>query len=461
MPHSNQQNKNLEQWQRYLLSVHPNEIALGLDRVGQVMARMDVHSPALKVVVGGTNGKGSTSAILEAILLASGYRVGVYSSPHLIHFNERFRLNGQDADDEAICQHLLKVEAARQDVPLTYFEFATLAAFSLFAEQNLDVWILEVGLGGRLDAVNLIDADCSVLTQIDVDHQDYLGSDREQIGREKAAIFRADKPALCADPNPPQTVLDYAREIGADLWLRDRDFSYQATMQQWMYKGREMRRSALPYPALRGTSQLANASAALAVLEALRDRLPIPIQDIKQGLLDVCLPGRFQVLPGQPVTILDVAHNPQSVSALAYNLQQINTPGRTIAVVGMVKDKEVLKALRQIAAEVDIWHCAQLDSERSLAVDQLSTFVKEAYAPDENIAITKPTPVPESRPTVRPRVVPAEKTALQIDCFSSIVEAFAAAQQISTVNDKIVVFGSFLAVGPVLAYLQETAKESI
>ncbi|HLS21899.1 MAG TPA: bifunctional tetrahydrofolate synthase/dihydrofolate synthase [Paenalcaligenes sp.] len=461
MGHSNNPVESLSQWQTYLLSVHPNEIELGLERAGQVMQRLNIGSQALKIVVGGTNGKGSTSALLESILLASGYRVGVYGSPHLIHFNERFRLQGEQASDEQIIRHLQKVDEAREGISLTYFEFATLAAFSLFAEQELDVWILEVGLGGRLDAVNLIDADCSVLTQIDIDHQEYLGSDREQIGLEKAAIFRAQKPAICADSQAPQSVLEYAQRIGARLWLLDRDFSYEASMHQWMYRGPGMRRGALPYPALRGANQLNNASAALAVIEAFADRLAVPIQDIKQGLLDVRLPGRFQVLAGQPLIILDVAHNPHALQALAYNLQQISTTGRTIAVVGMLKDKEVQKALAHMTGEVDVWHCAQLDSERSLPVDQLSTFVKEAYAQEKNVAITKPAPVADQQPTVRPRVAPREKSAAHIECFDSIVDAFLAAQQISTVNDKIVVFGSFLAVGPVLEHVQKAGGHEL
>lgn len=461
MGRSNDPAKSLAQWQAYLLSVHPSEIELGLERVGQVMQELQTGSQALKVVVGGTNGKGSTSAILESILLTSGYRVGVYGSPHLIRFNERFRLQGEEASDEQIGRHLQKVDEARRDISLTYFEFATLAAFSLFAEQELDVWILEVGLGGRLDAVNLIDADCSVLTQIDIDHQEYLGSDREQVGLEKAAIFRAQKPAICADSQAPHSVLEHAQRIGAQLWLLDRDFSYQASMHQWMYRGRGMRRGALPYPALRGVNQLNNASAALAVIEALSDRLAVPIQDIKQGLLDVRLPGRFQVLAGQPLIILDVAHNPHALQALAYNLQQISTTGRTIAVVGMLKDKEVQKALAHMTGEVDVWHCAQLDSERSLSADQLSTFVKKAYAQEKNVAITNPASVADQQPTVRPRATSREKSAVHIECFESIVDAFLAAQQISTVNDKIVVFGSFLAVGPVLEHVQKAGGHEL
>src|SRR5690625_431176 len=485
----------LDQWQDYLLALHPVEIDMGLERVRAVYERMQLSSPAIKIVVGGTNGKGSTCAFLESILLAAGYKVAFYSSPHLMHFSERFRLQGHPASEAEICQHFCRVEAHRQDISLTFFEFTTLAALSLFAARDCDVWVCEIGLGGRLDAVNLIDADCSILTQIDVDHQQYLGADREHIGWEKAAIFRSQRPAICADAQPPQSVLDYAQEINAPLWVMDRDFSLRADMQQWQYRGPERRRSALPFPALRGANQLPNACAALAALDALSDRLVIPIQDIKQGLLAVQLDGRFQVLPGQPMVICDVGHNPHALRAFAYNLQQLPTQGRTLAAVGMLKDKEVAHALKPLVGEVDLWLCASLEGTRGLDAQTLSNYARQAYADgatpaitpsnassaQQNSGSTRPgtiaagpvdtkakgadtgfadaaakaaTTKPTVRPSVRPRNEPKAVKPLDVQCYDSVLEAFAAAQRQSTVNDKIIVFGSFMTVGPVLAHYQ-------
>lgn len=452
----------LDLWQERLLKMHPTEIELGLDRIQKVFKRLNIKNKALKIVIGGTNGKGSTSAILESILLAAGYQVAVYSSPHLIKYNERFRINGADASDNEIITHLEKVQKEKKQTSLTYFEHTTLAAFSLFNSINLDIWILEVGLGGRLDAVNLIDADCSILTSIDIDHQEYLSNDLETIGAEKAAIFRTNRPAICAEPNPPQSVLNYAREIGCPLWLINKDFNYQVIMQQWRYQGQHMQRSALPYPALRGSNQLTNATAALAALESLRDQIAVPVQDIKKGLLNIRLAGRFQVLPGQPVVILDVAHNPQAMIALAHNLQQIPTSGRTIAVLGMLKDKDIVEALTVLVSRTDIdeWYCVSLDTARGLTANKLSTFVNQAYANQKNVAITEAAFSNHSqKPTVRPRAVSKEKPQVQIKCFDSIQQGYQAAKRHSTVNDKIIVFGSFLTVGPVLALLENTANK--
>lgn len=312
----------LSDWLQYLESIHATAIDMGLERVREVAARMNLELPGVKFVVGGTNGKGSTCSMLESILLAAGYKVGLYTSPHLIDFNERARVNGQIASDEALIEQFIAVEAARGETSLTYFEFTTLAIMRLFSQSRLDAVVLEVGLGGRLDAVNIIDADCAVVTSVDLDHIEYLGDTREKIGFEKAHIYRAGRPAICADPVPPQSLLDYVEQIGADLWLFSRDYNYSGDRQQWAYGGREQRRSALAYPALRGANQLLNASAALAALESVRDRLPVPQQAVRLGLLQASLPGRFQILPGQPTVILDVAHNPHAAAVLAQNLDE-------------------------------------------------------------------------------------------------------------------------------------------
>ena len=351
---------NLSDWLQYLESIHATAIDMGLDRVRQVADRMALSLPGIKFVVGGTNGKGSTCAMLEAILLAAGYKVGLYTSPHLIDFNERARVNGQIASDQDLIAQFQAVEAARGDVSLTYFEFTTLAVLRLFSQSRLDAVVLEVGLGGRLDAVNIVDADCAIVTSVDLDHTDWLGDTREKIGFEKAHIYRSGRPAICSDPVPPQSLLDYVQEIGADLWLFGRDYNYSGDRQQWAYGGREQRRSAMAYPALRGANQLLNASAALAALESVRDRLPVQQQAVRLGLLQASLPGRFQILPGQPTVILDVAHNPHAAAVLAQNLDNMGFHPYTHAVFGMLNDKDLDGVVAKLGSRIDYWYCAGL-----------------------------------------------------------------------------------------------------
>ncbi|OXC91495.1 bifunctional tetrahydrofolate synthase/dihydrofolate synthase [Achromobacter sp. KAs 3-5] len=355
---------NLSDWLQYLESIHATAIDMGLDRVRQVADRMALSLPGIKFVVGGTNGKGSTCAMLEAILLAAGYKVGLYTSPHLIDFNERARVNGQIASDQDLITQFQAVEAARGDVSLTYFEFTTLAILRLFSQSRLDAVVLEVGLGGRLDAVNIVDADCAIVTSVDLDHTDWLGDTREKIGFEKAHIYRSGRPAICSDPVPPQSLLDYVQEIGADLWLFGRDYNYSGDRQQWAYGGREQRRSAMAYPALRGANQLLNASAALAALESVRDRLPVQQQAVRLGLLQASLPGRFQILPGQPTVILDVAHNPHAAAVLAQNLDNMGFHPYTHAVFGMLNDKDLAGVVAKLGSRVDYWYCAGLPGPR-------------------------------------------------------------------------------------------------
>jgi len=338
-----------------------------------VAGRLAIESNAVKIVVGGTNGKGSTCAMLESILLAAGYRVGLYTSPHLITFNERARVNGDIVSDATLITHFEQVEVARNGISLTYFEFTTLAVLQLFAESNLDAMVLEVGLGGRLDAVNIVDADCSIITSVDIDHVDWLGDTREKIGFEKAHIFRAGRPAIVSDPAPPQSLLDYAEKIGADLWLFGRDFNYSGDRQQWAFGGREQRRNALAYPALRGANQLLNASAALAALEAVRDRLAVPQQAVRQGLLQASLPGRFQILPGQPTIIMDVAHNPHAAAVLEKNLGNMGFHPYTYAVFSMLSDKDIESVVRHMAPRIDHWYCAALPGPRGLYSDTIES----------------------------------------------------------------------------------------
>jgi dihydrofolate synthase/folylpolyglutamate synthase len=297
----------LAEWLVYCEQLHPTAIAMGLERVRTVAERMQLRFSCPVFTVAGTNGKGSTCAMLESILRQAGYRTGVYSSPHLVHFEERLRLDGASVASDQLVAGFTAVQAARLQAPevsLTYFEFSTLACFHVMQQAGLDAAILEVGLGGRLDAVNIIDADCAIITSIDLDHTALLGPDRESIGREKAGIMRTDRPVIVSDPVPPASVVDHAREIGADVWRVGVDFNVSGDSQQWAWAGRGRRYSGLAYPALRGANQLVNAAGVLAALGAMRERLPVPAQAVRNGLAMVELPGRFQIIPGQLLALI-------------------------------------------------------------------------------------------------------------------------------------------------------------
>lgn len=448
------QTSSLAQWLHHLEALHPQVIDMGLERVAQVASQLALSSnQAIKIVVGGTNGKGSTCAMLEAILLAAGYKVGVYTSPHLVDYNERIRINGQNASDDLIVRQFALIEQKRAHISLSYFEFSTLAALSAFAEARVDIMIFEVGLGGRLDAVNIIDADCSIITNIDIDHVDYLGPEREQIAWEKAHIFRSNKPAICADPMPPAAIKAYADEIGADLWQFGVDFNYSGDAQQWAFAGRTQRRAALAYPALRGANQLLNASAVLAALEALRLQLLVPAGAIREGLARATLPGRMQILPGQPAVVLDVAHNPHAAGALAQNLQQMPMAAgsKTFAVVGMLQDKDVTAVITRLLPYVDTWLCASLEGPRALRAQQLSDIVNTALSTPE-IDHNNGTQL-VAAPTVRPKNTLVDRAQVQTLQFDKVVQAFVKAQALATENDRILVFGSFFTVGPILSHL--------
>jgi dihydrofolate synthase/folylpolyglutamate synthase len=424
----------LDAWVAHLETAHPVGIDMGLTRIGRVRDALGLSFACPVITVGGTNGKGSTCAILETILLRAGYRVGCHTSPHLLSFNERARINGADATDAELLEHFEAVEKARtslaEPVSLTYFEFTTLAIMRLFASRGLDAVILEVGLGGRLDAVNIVDTDCAIVTSIDIDHTDYLGDTREKIGFEKAGIFRAGKPAVCGDPSPPQSLIDHANAIGADLWLVGRDFRYEAQggneRQQWSYVGRSQRRPALAYPALRGANQLINTAAALAALEALRDRIPVSAQDIRLGLANVELPGRFQVVPGKPQIIFDVAHNPHAAAVLAQNLGNMGFFPYTYAVFGAMRDKDIVGIVRHLKGEVDHWNVTSLPTPRGATAEKLVDALREAGVNDS----------PDS--SVTPFATPAD--------------AFQDALRRASENDRILIFGSFYTVASVMAY---------
>ncbi|GAB4170460.1 MAG: bifunctional tetrahydrofolate synthase/dihydrofolate synthase [Rhodocyclaceae bacterium] len=415
--------RSLGEWLAHIERAHPREIELGLERVARVGRSLGIRSLVPVITVGGTNGKGSTCAMLEAVLRRAGHRTGLYSSPHLLRYNERVRVCGEPVGDEALCAAFAAVEAAREGVPLTYFEFGTLAAWQVFDAAALDVLILEVGLGGRLDAVNLFDADCAVLAAIDLDHAEYLGRTREAVGSEKAGILRAGRPAILADPDPPASVLAHAEAIGARLRRIGVDFGYLASRDGWQYwsrgDGAILRRSGLAHPALRGRHQLANASAAIAALEALDERLPVAMQDIRRGLIEVEWPARFQVVPGRPALVLDVAHNPQAALALAENLGEMGPCPRTWAVFGMMKDKDVRGVVERMKPRVDRWLVAGLPPPRGASAEALAAILGACG--------------------VREAI-----------CFAGPAQALAHARGHAGPDDRIVAFGSFVTVADVM-----------
>lgn len=412
----------LDGWLAHCERLHPQSIDMTLERVAQVRARLGIRFRVPVVSVAGTNGKGSSCAMIESVALQAGYRVGLYIKPHLVHFEERCRLNGEPVPAEALLPHFEAVEAARGEITLTWFEFTTLAIMRLLCQAKLDLVILEVGMGGRLDAVNTIDADVALITNVALDHTQFLGPDRESIGREKAGIMRSGRPVVLSDPEPPHSLIAHAEALGADLRRLGRDFNFQGDKQQWAWRGRERRLHGLSYPALRGANQLLNAAGVLAVFEALHERLPISAQAVRNGLALVSLPGRFQVVPGQPTLVLDVAHNPQAVAALALNLDQMGYFPRTLAVLGAMRDKDLATLLPHMVPLVDAWHLCNLPLPRAAQASELAGLVQAALG----------------------------SRAASVAAHAGPAEALEAAMAEADPADRIVVFGSFLTVGGVL-----------
>lgn len=423
----------LSDWLAHCERLHPATIELGLDRVREVAQRMHQGrglSPSCPViVVAGTNGKGSTCAMLESVYSEAGYRTGLYTSPHLVHFEERARWMQQPLDAQALTHSFAAVETARvgpngsSPVSLTYFEFTTLAIVDALLAQRPEVLILEVGMGGRLDAVNLFDADCAIITSVDLDHQAFLGPDRETIGFEKAGVMRSGRPVVVSDPMPPQSVLDRAQALGADLWRLSRDFHFAGDKQQWGWTGRNRRYSGLAYPALRGANQIVNAAGVLAALEALHPQLPVTAQAVRNGLAMVELPGRFQIVPGQPTLVLDVAHNPHSVAALTENLDAMGYYPTTHAVFGAMSDKELVAMFDRVGAVVDRWYFTDLPIPRAAPAQQL-------------MQLWQTSATCKKQPT---------------SCHATPQSALDAAVAASDPADRIIVFGSFYTVGGVLS----------
>jgi dihydrofolate synthase/folylpolyglutamate synthase len=415
--------RTLAVWEEYIQTLHHRSIDLTLDRVLEVARRLKVdRAQCASIAVGGTNGKGSTIRMLDAILGKAGYRTGAYTSPHLVRYNERVCLDREPVRDEALCEAFSAVERARSDVPLTYFEFGTLAALWLFARHRVEVALLEVGMGGRLDAVNILDADAAVVTSVDLDHVAWLGPDRESIGREKAGIFRAGRPAVCGDPEPPTSLLDEARRSGTVLYRYGVDYGARIQDHGWSWWGPQVTRAGLPYPAMRGDAQLRNAAGVLMVLELLGARLPLTLADVKAGLRAALAPGRFQVLPGRPLRVLDVAHNPAAVRTLVGNLGRQPCGGRTLAVFAALSDKPLEEMVRIIAPTISAWYIAALDVERGA---DLATLEAALAAGD-----------PVAQPTRH----------------GDVVQAYRAACADAGVDDRVVVFGSFYTVGAIMRH---------
>jgi dihydrofolate synthase/folylpolyglutamate synthase len=371
--------RSLDDWLVRIGRLHPRPIELGLDRVGAVWRRMGLTLTAAVITVGGTNGKGSCVAMLEAMLQAGGYRVGTYTSPHLLQFNERVRVDGVETDDRTLCRAFEAVESARGEVSLTYFEHVTLAALWVFARAALEVMVLEVGLGGRLDAVNILDPDVALVTTVDLDHQEWLGPDRDSIGREKAGIFRSGRAAVFGGDDPPAGLVAHADRLGARLLLAGRDFRTRLRDADWDWEGLGRQRLGLPLPALRGSFQVRNAAAAIAALEAVADRLPLGTVALREGLLGVRLPGRFEVFPGPVTLIYDVAHNPEAARGLAENLaRHAAGGGRTLAVFSMLRDKDIAGVASILAPQIAAWFYAPLDAHRAAPAEQLAAALEAA-----------------------------------------------------------------------------------
>ena len=405
-------------WLQWLEGLHHRSWDPGLARVAVVAAELGVSRlPSVVVSIAGTNGKGSTVALLESCYRAGGYRTGAFSSPHIHRFNERIRLDGAEVGNDALLAAFERIDRARGEVTLTYFEFTTLAALVVFAETAPDIVFLEVGLGGRLDAVNATDPDVAVITTIDLDHQAWLGEDREAIGAEKAGIARPGRPLVVGDPEPPASI--EATAAGAELWQRGLDFDIEAAPGGWHWIGRGGRvRRGLPPPALRGEGQLENAATALAVIEILGRRLPLGQQAVRRGLGEAHLPARFEVIPGEVPLVLDVAHNGQATTALARNLARHPCIGRTHAVVAMLADKDAAAALNPLSPQVDVWYPAALGGERGRDGESMASAVVDAGG-----AVAGVYPEPAA--------------------------ALAAARQAAVTGDRILVFGSFQTVAAI------------
>jgi len=411
---------NLTDWLGYIESIHPSTIDLTLERIKIVIERLNLDISFPILTVGGTNGKGSTCSILESIYREAGYKVACYTSPHFLNFNERIKIQTLAVSDEVICEAFSRIESAREDVTLTYFEYGTIAAMIIFSEAHVDVAILEVGLGGRLDAVNVFDADCAIVTTVDLDHMDYLGHTREAIGFEKAGIYRTEKTSICGDFDPPQSLIKHAELIHADLKIIGKDFGYEAHHDSFDFLIDSTFVMNLPLPKLQGDFQLANATNALMAVKAMEDKLPLTEISIQKGITLTLLPGRFQEVKKMPSLILDVAHNPQAARSLSHNLKTHVVPGKTIAVFSILKDKDIFGVINVLNLDIDDWFIAEIQNERAASIENISNTIQK----------------------INP--------SAHIEAFKNIQEAYQFASKEVTRNDRIIVFGSFFTVADIM-----------
>jgi len=417
---------SLEAWLNWQEQLHPRPIDLGLERVAAVYEWLELKTNNIpSITVGGTNGKGSCVAFLEAIYRAEGYKVGVYTSPHILRYNERIRINGQPVTDNAICEAFTRIDNLRGETSLSYFEFGTLAALVLFVAADVDVQLLEVGLGGRLDAVNIVQPNAAILTTVDIDHVDWLGHTREAIGREKAGIFRGGVPAIIGERQPPASVLHSIDEKQALLMQLGQQFDFKNQADGWDWQGLDRHFYNLPLPALKGEHQYMNASAALMAITALQADLPVSETAIHQGLLETHLPGRFQFIPGEIPVLLDVGHNPQAVKTLSDYLHDTFPAIKIHAVFAMMKDKDIPGVLAIIGEQINGWYLAPLKNPRAADENLLKSYFQQ----------------------------------LQIDNvyggFTDFSSAYTAARNNAQPGDLILIFGSFFLVSDYLSISQK------
>jgi len=429
LPAPNHLPNTLTGWLEYIEALHPKSIEMGLERVRKVIQRLQLIPTFPIIIVAGTNGKGSTCAMLEQIYQQAGYRVASYSSPHLMYYNERVRVNGQQAADEALCEAFAAVEMGRQDTQLTYFEYGTLAAVWHFMHTNVDVAILEIGLGGRLDAVNAFEPNCTIVTSIDLDHTEFLGDNRDSIGFEKAGVFRPNIPAICGDACPPKTLIAHANSIKADLKLIGLDFRAEHEASAWHYISShqldDLELRHLPLPALAGEFQLNNAACAITAIQCLQQVLPVQVEHIKQGLSHVTLAGRFQQVANNPTVILDVAHNPHAAQSLAENLRHQACVGKTLAVFAMLADKDIAGVVTALSDQIDCWYVASINSVRGAQAQQLANLIV------------------------------GNNPNAMVHQHKEVTIAYQQACKDASENDRIIVLGSFFTVADVMQYLAE------
>lgn len=416
--------RTLDEWLAWQEELHFSAIDLGLDRCTEVAERMGLLHPEYTVIsVAGTNGKGSSACLLNAIYLNAGYSVGTYTSPHLIRYNERIRINGAEVSDRELCGAFERIDRARGDISLTYFEFGTLAAMDIFHRYGVEIAILEVGLGGRLDAVNCLDADVALITSIALDHENWLGNDRESIGREKAGILRSGAPAITSDTEPPASILEYAGSIGAPMYISGKDFNLEITDSSWSWRYDTIEYSDLPFPSQHNSSQVGNASGVLMAVTAMRERFPVGEESIREALRSFNLLGRFQIVPDKAQLVLDVAHNREAAALLVENLKSLPVKGKTHVLIGMLKDKNHASIFGELAAIADEWHIVTLENPRGADCHFLAEVLKG---------------------------LSGEET---IRCHDDVASALTMIRGFVDPGDRIVITGSFLTVGAAINLL--------